>query len=129
MNLEGGVGFELGQAGPLIGLGRVRVGLMWIDEADVMSPRYTSIGLMASSSGLVSGAFGLQAEWMWLNPGVWVQVGASLDTSTDPLFDLALGWSLLGVEGQLKLQDGDAVAALFAKVRIPLGVIGHALSD
>ena len=66
---------------------------------------------------------------MWLSSGVWLQLGASIDVEAHPVFDLSLGWSLLGIEAQVVAREHDAMGALFLKLRIPFGVIGYALSD
>ncbi len=129
LNLEGGAGFRLDEAAPVLGLGRIRGGLMWADLSDFGSPKFHILGAQVSYTGLGELAFGLQAETMGLSSGLWAQIGASITTDVEPRFDLSFGWSLFGIEGELVATNGGAAGALFFKLRAPLGMIVYAMSN
>jgi len=129
LNLEGGLGWNLTRDAPLLGLVRARGGLMWMDTTDFAAPRFYSLGVTATYCGLGSLAFGIQGELLDLSSGVWGQLGAHIDIDAAPGFEASLGWSLFGVEAQLRLEDHGNQAALFLKLRIPIGIIAFSATQ
>ena len=72
---------------------------------------------------------GLEVETLGLASGTWLQLGVLLDVQPRPGAKLAVGWSLFGVEGQVRWDKDDGVFwAAYAKVRVPVGILGWALS-
>lgn len=123
LNLEGGLGWNLTHDAPLLGLARARGGLTWMDTSDIAAPRFYSLGVTALYCGIGDLAFGLQGELLDLSSGVWGQVGAHIDINTSTGLEASLGWSLFGVEAQVRFEDQGTQAALFLKLRIPIGII------
>jgi hypothetical protein len=55
--------------------------------------------------------------------GVWAQLGAFTDFHLRPGAHLAVGYSLIGVEGQLReLETGGRTTELFGILRLPIGL-------
>jgi hypothetical protein len=72
--------------------------------------------------------FGLQAEIMHLQYGIWGQVGGLVDFTGNGGISLSAGWSLFGVEYQARNFDSlGPVMSLYGKVRIPVTIIYHAI--
>jgi hypothetical protein len=129
-NIDGAFGYSFQGDGHLSGFGRVRGGLLFVNEEDIQAPSFRALGLTYEISELTPATFGLQFEFMSLNSGAWFQVGAMVDIQPRPGFMLGAGLSLLGVEGQVRWSEGEgAFVAIYGKLRIPLGIIGFALSN
>lgn len=129
-NIDGALGYSFEGDGHLSGFGRVRGGLLFVNEEDIQAPAFRALGLTYEFSDFTPATFGLQFEFMSLNSGAWLQAGAMVDIQPRPGFMLAAGLSLVGVEGQVRWSEGDgAFIAIFGKLRIPLGIIGVALRD
>ncbi len=118
-NIDGGGGAAFGSDTKGVGFIRARAGFM-----AVRAPWFYMIGPTAEWSNVGGFAFGGQGEIMHLSSGGWAQLGGMVDTSGRPGGLLALGWSMVGVEGQVRKTEeiGTAVTVL-AKLRIPIGVI------
>jgi len=72
--------------------------------------------------------FGIQAELMHLQYGIWAQVGTLIDFTGNGGITLAAGWSLFGVEYQARNYDQlGPVQAFYGKIRIPVTIIYHAV--
>jgi hypothetical protein len=129
-NIDGALGYSFEADNHFTGFARARVGLLFVNEEDIQAPLFRSLGVTYEFSDFTPATFGIQAESMWLNSGVWLQAGALIDIQPRPGFMLAAGISLLGVEGQVRWSEDDGpFVAIFGKLRIPLGVIGVALRE
>jgi hypothetical protein len=129
-NIDGALGYSFQGDGHLSGFGRVRAGLLFVNEEDIQAPAFRAIGLTYEFSELTPITFGLQFEFLSLNSGAWFQAGAMVDIQPRPAFMLGAGLSLIGVEGQVRWSEGEgAFFAVYGKLRIPLGIIGVALND
>jgi hypothetical protein len=118
-NIDGGGGAAFGSDTKGMGFIRARAGFM-----AVRAPWFYMVGPTAEWSNVSGFAFGGQAEVMHLSSGGWAQLGGMVDTTGRPGGLLALGWSMIGVEGQVRRTEdiGTAVTVL-GKLRIPIGVI------
>lgn len=125
-NIEGAVGALFLEPARVIGFARVRGGLLYVDEQDVSSPKFYSLGLTYEVSNFrrVTSALGLQAEFMHLNSRFWAQAGVVADFQPRPGFNATVGWSIFGVEGQARWDEGrtqgELVWGVFGKLRIPI---------
>jgi hypothetical protein len=129
-NIDGALGYSFAFENHFTGFARARVGLLFVNEEDIQAPLFRSLGVTYEFSDVSPATFGIQAESMWLNSGVWLQAGALIDIQPRPGFMLAAGLSLLGVEGQVRFSEEHGVfVSVFGKLRIPLGVIGVALRE
>ena len=124
-NLEGAYGRAFGENyARTMGFVRGRGGVLWIH-----GPWYSSAGAFYEWSNITPATFGVQIEQMHLSTGAWIQLGAGIDIEPRPMGTLSLGWSLFGVEAQYRTYgDAGEGAAVFGKLRIPIGVIAHALA-
>lgn len=130
LNLDGAIGHSFEGEGHLSGFGRVRGGLLLFNESDLQAPVFYALGLTYELSDFSPATFGLQVEAISLNSGLWLQLGAMVDVQPRPGAMAAVGFSLVGAEAQVRWSEGEgAFFALFAKLRIPLGVIAVALKD
>lgn len=130
LNLEGGVGKRFLDGEGLGGFGRIRAGLLHIDESDIASPRLLALGLTYDLSDFEPATFGIQGELISVGSGLWAQVGGMIDTEPRPGFMGALGWSLFGAEAQVRWDEPHgATFGLYGKVRIPISVILYALRE
>ncbi len=124
LNVEGAFGYSAAGPGHIMGMGRVRAGVMlarW--------PTFLMFGATYEISNLSLATFGLQAELMSLAVGFWGQVGAMIDTSAHVGGMVSVGWSILGVEGQYRGFDDDGYGfVVLGKIRIPIGFIAYAFS-
>ena len=122
INLDGAYGHYFpGHEG--FGFARFRGGLLYS-----VDPVFYALGLTYDWSNLQSATFGIQAEAMQLEAGLWVQGGAMIDKQAHPGAMFAVGWSVLGVELQYRKFDPyDWGFATVAKLRIPITFIAKAL--
>jgi len=130
LNIDGGVGAAFESDTHLTGFGRIRGGLLLIDESDIASPSFSALGLTYEASDLSPAAFGIQVERMSLSTGLWGQLGAMLDIQPRPGFMAAVGWSLFGAEAQVRWDKAPGEGAFFAiygKLRIPVSIIAYAM--
>jgi hypothetical protein len=129
-NVDGALGYAYEGDGHLSGFGRVRAGVLFVNEEDIQAPAFRAIGLTYDVSDLTPATFGLQFETLSLNSGAWFQAGAMVDIQPRPGFMLAAGLSLIGVEGQVRWsKEEGAFLAVYGKLRVPVGIIAVALSD
>ncbi|MDI3283708.1 hypothetical protein [Polyangium sp. 15x6] len=129
-NVEGGIGALFEERAHLSGFGRVRGGLLRVDERSVSEPRFLALGLTYELSDFSPATFGIEVEALGLASGAWLQLGALVDVQPRPGAKLALGWSLFGVEGQVRWDKDDGVVwAAYGKLRVPVGILGWALSS
>jgi hypothetical protein len=124
LNLEGALGWYF-QSGPqFTGFLRARPGVLFIRD-----PLYFTVGATYDWSPISPATFGVQAEILHFDKGLWAQLGGLVDTHARFGGDLALGLSLIGVEGQYRSYENiGSVFAAYLKVRIPIGILVHALS-
>lgn len=123
LNLEGALGHSFADDGGLTGFGRVRGGVLSLDANDLSAPMF-ALGFFADGSNLATEvAYGVQGEVDFNNLGLWFQLGAGVDTAPRPMAMAAAGWAILGLEAQGRFDSDDGLyPALFAKLRIPIGV-------
>ena len=134
LDVSGGGGYHWGERGigRPVGFGKIRGGLMYATW-----PFVYSIGATFESNNLSPAAWGLQAEVTHIGAGIWLQVGGMIDWKAQGAFTAALGWSVFGIEAQLRgYQDalpeptqyfGYGISIL-GKVRVPIGFILYVLS-
>jgi hypothetical protein len=121
-NIEGAYGRILSDPTHPSGFGRVRGGVLWIRD-----PHFLSLGVTYEFSDRSAATLGIQGEYLNLELGVWAQAGPLVDLAhaARPGGMFALGWSVLGVELQARsYEDLGFAPAVYAKLRIPLGIIG-----
>jgi hypothetical protein len=128
LNLEGGLGHAFDSTGTFAGWGRIRGGLLWVDESDVAAPMFYSLGVFTDFSSFDAHvSYGLQAELLSLRTGWWVQGGAAFDVAPNPVLVGSLGWSVVGIEAQGRWDESsEPFLAVFGKLRIPIGVLAFA---
>lgn len=121
---EGGV---IAVGGPSLryrGLGRLRAGVLVVRE-----PLYQAYGLQLEGWGQSRLALGVQAELTHLWSGFWGQLGVALASGWHPQFEASVGWSVIGVEGQmLVLPRGAYRWAFITKLRVPIGILVFGLT-
>ena len=120
-DLDLNVGYGRPLTDPVLWLpkSRLRVGALFARD-----PRLFMVGGTVAWTQDQPVALGMELEALHLETGLWGQLGGSMDLSAHPGVSLAVGWSLLGAEWQLRSWDDRGVAsALFFNVRLPVGVI------
>lgn len=131
LNLEGGAGYFWGHQSSGIGFGRVRTGIMFVGW-----PVALSIGATFEVNNVSMATYGAQVELTHFEWGFWAQLGALVDGRGNFGGLLSAGWSIFGVEAQVRgydevrpaAFDGNYGFALLGKIRIPLGYVFYALS-
>lgn len=104
------------------GFARCRGGLLYSSD-----PIFYALGLTYEWSNLEDATFGVQAEVMQIETGLWLQLGGLMDAHAHPGAMAAVGWSILGAELQLRKFDPDDYGfAAVAKLRIPVTFIAQA---
>ena len=124
-NIEGGVGRVLNGPGETTGLLRVRAGVLVIRD-----PSFFALGATYELSHLSAATLGIQGEYLNLESGVWGQIGPLVDVADNAKlgFMAAIGLSVVGVEYQGRDYNSLGYSSvIFAKVRIPLGIIGFGI--
>jgi hypothetical protein len=131
LNLDGALGHAFEGEGHLSGFGRIRGGLLFINEQDLAAPLLLSAGLTYEASDLSLATIGAQGEVLSLGMGGWLQLGAMFDAvRVRPAFMAALGFSLVGAEVQLRGDEQEGTFwAVYGKLRIPVRVIVMAFED
>jgi hypothetical protein len=121
LNVDGAFGRYLGDEGKWTGFVRARAGILFVRE-----PFYDAIGFTYEYSSLSTATFGIQAEILHLDRGLWAQVGGLLDVSGHAGVMAAVGLSIVGIEAQYRTYDGlgDGIA-VYAKLRAPIGVLAY----
>ncbi|HXX67515.1 MAG TPA: hypothetical protein VEK07_10055 [Polyangiaceae bacterium] len=123
LDVEGGVGRYFGSSDRWTGLVRGRAGILFVRD-----PRYDSVGVSFEYSSLAKATFGVEVEIARIDAGFWAQAGALLDVSARPGGLLSGGWSILGLEAQVRSFAGLGLGVtVFAKVSVPIGVVAHVL--
>ncbi len=93
-------------------------------DADVFA-----LGATYEYANLADATFGIQGEYINDNSGWWIQLGALVDTQPRPGAMAAVGYTLLGVELQLRSYESlGATFAVYAKLRIPVGFLAYELT-
>lgn len=123
LNVEGVLGARI-EPRSLWGLARLRVGALFIRDS-----WYYFLGATYEWSNLMPATFGVQAEVLNLEKGFWAQLGALIDLGPRPGAMLSVGWSVVGVELQVRSFDGQLAVAVGGKLRLPIGVIARLFSS
>jgi hypothetical protein len=126
-NIEGGVGRVLTGPGETTGLVRARAGVLVIRD-----PSFFAVGATYELSHLSAATLGVQAEYLNLESGFWGQIGPLVDVAAERNvrlgFMASAGISVFGVEYQGRDYNSYGFSsAIFAKLRIPLGIIGFGI--
>lgn len=96
---------------------RVRIGKLWMQGSDVFTA-----GVDLGKFSVFGLGGGIEGEWIHLPSGLWAQ-GKALTTQNEILaMGIALGWSLVGIEGLVSPFNANT-AAIVAKVRLPIGLL------
>lgn len=123
LDIEGAIGRYFGSSDRWTGLVRARGGVLFVRD-----PVYDSIGATFECSSLSKATFGIQVEVSRIDAGFWAQAGALLDVTARPGAMLSGGWSIFGLEGQVRSYAGLGFGVtVFAKVSIPIGIVAHVL--
>jgi hypothetical protein len=125
LNLEGGGGYVFGSTDKGTGLVRARPGVLL-----VRNDSFYQLGATAEYLWMLKRpAFGLQAEYLHLQLGTWIQIGGSIDTKGRPGGMAAVGLSIFGIEAQVREFDAspDPAFVLLGKIRLPLGILVYGL--
>jgi hypothetical protein len=124
LDLTAGYGRHFGDLEEFAFTGRARAGVLWVRQ-----PRMYSAGATLKLSTELPLALGVEAEYLNTESGIWVTPGAFLDTRGQPGASFGVGLSLIGLVGELRrLPGGDSTVAVFATLRLPIGVIAWAAS-
>jgi hypothetical protein len=124
LNLEGALKFYSTDGPNTMGFLRARPGVLFIRD-----PAYFSVGPTYEWSPISPATFGLQGEFLYYDLGLWAQVGGLVDTHALFGVDGSVGWSVVGIEAQYRSYEGlGNVFAAYVKLRIPVGILAHALS-
>jgi hypothetical protein len=121
LNLEGGLGGAFTEAGTkLSGMFRARAGVMF-----VRAPHFFPVGASYQWSNRSYATIDIQAEYMHLSSGLWLQVGPLLDLEHPrPGFMVSGGISIIGVELQQRaFADLGVSTVVMGKIRAPLGFL------
>jgi len=131
LNVEGAFGRAFEESARWSGFGRVRGGVTFINESDLMSPTLITLGLTYELSDLSPATVGFQGEILSIGSGMWTQIGTFVDLAqVRPGFMASMGISILGAEVQLRGDDDQsAYWALYGKLRLPLSLIIFGLGD
>ncbi len=124
LNLDGALGSTLNHGPELAGFGRVRAGVLVLRDADVyaLGPSYEYDSVEGST-------FGVQGEYINDNSGLWAQIGGLLDVHARPGAMVSFGYTLAGVELQLRDEPVGLTWALYAKLRVPIGFLAYELAN
>jgi hypothetical protein len=119
LDLEGAAGRWLQPGRTYLGMGRARVGVMYMAE-----PWYYSLGATYELNSLTPAAFGAQVEAMHLWSGFWIQLGGGVDVEGQGTFNASVWFSLFGFESET--WSGGSLptrTALLLKLRLPVSWI------
>jgi hypothetical protein len=131
LSLDGGLGAALRDHTALAGFGRIRGGLLYIDETDLAYPTLYSLGLTYEASSITPVTAGIEGEVLLLSSGLWLQIGAMVDWQPRPAFTASVGWSIFGAETQVRWDAGDGKQfwVFYGKLRLPIRAIVWAALD
>jgi hypothetical protein len=130
LNLEGGAGYSWEGDNHVTGFGRIRGGLLHVNETDIQAPVFYLLGLTYEFSDFSPATFGLQGEFISLNTGAWFQAGAMIDVQPRPGFMASFGLSLIGAEAQVRWdENAGPFFVILGKLRLPIGIIALALKE
>ncbi len=129
LDISIGGGYFFGGPGRGVAFTRVRSGIMFAGW-----PLILSLGVTGELNNLSAATYGLQAELLHIETGLWAQVGPSVDGHGQFGGMVSVGWSIFGVEAQFRgyddvifdrgTHDGYAFA-LMGKIRIPIGFVSY----
>jgi hypothetical protein len=123
--VEGAFGRYFGGSDRWSGLGRARAGVLFVRD-----PVFDAIGLSFESSSLSKATFGLEVEALRIDGGYWGELGALLDVTGRPGALLSGGWSVFGLECQVRSVAGLGLgAAVYAKLSVPIGTVVWLLGE
>jgi hypothetical protein len=123
LNIDGALGSTLGAEHALAGLGRIRAGALLFRDANVFA-----LGLTYEYSNLEKATWGGQVEYISDNSGLWLELGALVDMQPRLGAMTAVGYSLLGIELQLRSFEATGTTFVaYAKLRIPIGFLAYEL--
>lgn len=131
IDLDGGVGYAFAPE-RVVGFGRLRLGLLtWMEPANPLnSPLLISVGATYGLSSFSYAELGVETELLHLKTGFWFQGAGAVDlVNPGPVWRLAAGWSVFGVEAQRRTfprdvqLPGDAAETFVVggKLRAPIG--------
>lgn len=135
LDISGGGGYHWGTNDQKAGIafGRVRGGIMHVSW-----PFMYAVGATYEINNMSPAAWGAQAEILHIGAGIWAQVGASVDYKAQFAGIASVGWSMLGIEAQIRgykdalpftqPNDFGYGFTLVGKIRIPVGFILYVLS-
>jgi len=116
LDLDLDLGISLKKEDSLI-FSRLRTGKLWRRDENILA-----VGIDLGKFSNFGFGGGVEGEWIHLPSGMWIQ-GKALTTQNEILVTgLGLGWSLFGVEG-LVSPFNSSKAAIYAKVRLPIGLL------
>jgi hypothetical protein len=123
VNLDGALGSTLGTERSFADFVRIRAGVLAFRDANVFA-----LGATYEYSNLEKATFGGQVEYISDNSGLWLQLGALVDTQPRLGAMTAVGYSLLGVELQLRsFESTGTTFVAYAKLRVPIGFLAYEL--
>lgn len=97
----------------------VRIGAAVIHE-----PWFLYLGPIVAISNIDPPTAGVQVEVLHVWSGVWGQVAPLVDLDYRSGVQVAAGWSILGVDGQLRAdRGGDLTWAVACKIRLPFHLL------
>ncbi|MEM1031764.1 MAG: hypothetical protein AAGN82_15540 [Myxococcota bacterium] len=131
IDLDGGVARAL-EPEAWIGFGRLRLGVLtWIEPSTpVASPVLVSVGATYGLSSFSPAEVGVETELLHLGSGFWFQGAGAVDlVDPGPVWRVAAGWSVLGVEVQNRTfpdddrlpSDPSRTFVIGGKLRAPIG--------
>lgn len=103
----------------------MRAGVLFVRD-----PVFDAIGLSYEYSSLSKATFGVEFEALRIDGGTWGQLGALLDVTGRPGALLSGGWSVFGLEVQVRSIAGLGLGAtVYAKLSLPLGIVARVLGE
>lgn len=125
IDFQGGVGFhwEINNVdqNTVLGMGRVRLGLLYFPGY----PWAIAGGPTFEINTTTNPVWGLQAEVLNMGAGLWFRGGGGMDYNARYHYNMALGWSIVGIEinGFGLGYDNRSGTSVIATLRIPVGYI------
>ncbi len=112
---------------PRSGASRIRAGTR--RRARSSRRRRFALGPSYEYDSVEGSTFGVQGEYINDNSGLWAQIGGLLDLHARPGAMVSFGYTLAGVELQLRDEPVGLTWALYAKLRVPIGFLAYELAN